>query len=817
MKVLKFGGTSVGTAENIKIIVSLLKKQSQIDPELSVVVSAFGGVTDMLIRISELAQQQDNSYKTLFTELKERHYSTIDSLFTAPDGLAVKAYVSSVLSELEQIIHGVYLLRELSKRSLDMIMSFGERLSAYIIAKYSTSAGLVAKFVDTRPLIITDDNFGAARVQFERTVENIRNYYQEHSGVKIITGFIASSPDGVITTLGRGGSDFTASIFGAALKADEIQIWTDVNGVMTSNPVKVPAAFPLKTLSYEEAMELSHFGAKVLHPPTIQPALEQNISLKIMNTFQPDFPGTLIQKEPEANHFIIKGISSIQDISLLRIQGSGMIGVPGIASRIFSTLAREQINIILITQASSEHSICVAVVPGKALAAKKMIEAEFDLEIRARMVDPVIIEKDLSILAIVGNNMCHTPGIAGRMFRALGANGINVIAIAQGSSELNISVVISRHDETRALNVLHQAFFFPKIKTVPLFVVGATGLIGYTLLKQLHEYHDALMEKSGIDFQVHGVADVDQMLFSETALDLEQAPEKLKTSGVKTDLIAFIDQVKHLKQSGRIFVDCTASEEVASHYEELFNARVSVVTPNKLANTGSWDRYQKMRQIAKKRGVHFLYETNVGAGLPVIDTIRSLVDTGDRIVKIEAILSGTLAYIFNTFDPSTKFSDVVKAAKARGYTEPDPRIDLKGTDVARKLLMLIREIGISMELNDLDVKQFIPEKCLRAESVDDFLAKLENHDDHFTRMAQHCENNGTVLRHIASFENGKAIVELAEVDSRHPFYRLSGSDNIVAFSTERYPNPLVIKGAGAGAEVTAAGVFADLIKAASLI
>lgn len=817
MKVLKFGGTSVGTAENIKIIVSLLKKQSQRDPDLSVVVSAFGGVTDMLIRISELAQQQDNSYKTLSTELKERHYSTIDALFTAPDSLAVKAHVSSVLSELEKITHGVYLLRELSKRSLDMIMSFGERLSAYIIAKYSTSAGLAATFVDSRPLVITDDNFGAARVQFEQTIENIRLYYQEHSGIKIITGFIAASPEGVTTTLGRGGSDFTASIFGAALNADEIQIWTDVNGVMTSNPTKVPNAFPLKILSYEEAMELSHFGAKVLHPPTIQPALEQNISLKIMNTFQPDFPGTLIQKEPEANHFIIKGISSIQDISLLRIQGSGMIGVPGIASRIFSTLAREHINIILITQASSEHSICVAVVPEKVQAAKKMIEAEFDLEIRARMVDPVIVEKDLSILAIVGNNMRHTPGIAGRMFRTLGANGINVIAIAQGSSELNISVVIPKQDETRALNVLHQAFFYPRIKTVPLFIIGVTGLIGSTLLKQLYMHHDALLETSGIDFQVYGVADVDQMLFSETAMDLEQLPGKLKTTGEKTDMKAFIHHIKHLKRSCRIFVDCTASEDVSSHYEELFDACVSVTTPNKLANTGSWQRHQQLRQIAEKRNVHFLYETNVAAGLPVIDTIRSLVNTGDHIIKIEAILSGTLAYIFNTFNTATKFSDVVKTAKAKGYTEPDPRIDLQGTDVARKLLILIRELGIPMELTDLDVKQFIPEECLRADTVDDFLAELENHDGYFAGMVQQCKNNGTVLRHIASFENGKAIIELTEVDSGHPFFILSGSDNIVAFTTERYPNPLVIKGAGAGAEVTAAGVFADLIKVANFM
>ncbi|MBD3290944.1 bifunctional aspartate kinase/homoserine dehydrogenase I, partial [candidate division KSB1 bacterium] len=614
----------------------------------------------------------------------------------------------------------------------------------------------------------------------------------------------------------RGGSDFTASIFGAALDADEIQIWTDVNGVMTSNPVKVPAAFPLKTLSYEEAMELSHFGAKVLHPPTIQPALEQNISLKIMNTFKQDFPGTIIQKEPEANNFIIKGISSIQDITLLRIQGSGMIGVPGIASRIFSTLAREQINIILITQASSEHSICVAVVPEKAAAAKKMIEAEFELELRARMVDPVIIEKDLSIIAIVGNNMRHTPGIAGRMFSALGANGINVIAIAQGSSELNISVVISRRDETRALNVLHQAFFFPKIKTVPLFIVGATGLIGSTLLKQLFEQRKALMKKSGIDFQIHAVADINKMMIAEKALEYSQI-QKLSEAGETTDMSKFIRQIQSLKFSGKIFIDCTASENISACYEELFDAGISVVTPNKLANTGSWDRYQEMRRIAEKRDVHFMYETNIGAGLPVISTIRDLVSTGDKIVKFEAILSGTLAYIFNTFSGSMRFSDVVKDAKAKGYTEPDPRIDLKGTDVARKLLLLVREIGMPLEMTDINVEQFLPESCLSTSSVNDFFAELKKEDDHFAELQHRCCEEGTVLRHIASFENGSAEVALKEVDGSHPFYMLSGSDNIIAFTTKRYPNPLVIKGAGAGAEVTAAGVFADLIKVGLVI
>ncbi len=807
MLILKFGGTSVADAGCIKKTQKIVFDKFHAAKNVLAAVSAFAGVTDQLIRIGRLAKERDDKYKEVIQDLKDRHYKAISELFQADKSNVIRETCAGLFKELEEIAHGIYLLKELSARSLDLIVSFGERLSASIIAAFYTQSGLPAEFIDARGLIKTDDNFGNALVKMEETRDNIKNFWHNGNRLGVITGFISSTTDGVTTTLGRGGSDFTASILGAALNAEEIQIWTDVNGVMTTNPSKVPSAFSLEVLSYEEAMELSHFGAKVLHPPTIQPALEQGIPIRILNTFNTDFPGTVIQKEAVQTDQLISGISSIDDIALLRLQGSGMVGIPGIAARLFSALARGEVNIILISQASSEHSICVAVKPEAVKTAKRAIEKEFNLEIKAHLIDPVIIEKDLSIIAIVGENMRKRIGISGRLFNALGSRSINVIAVAQGSSELNISVVISQRDEVRALNVVHKAFFYPSLKTAHLFLLGI-GQIGSELLRLINE----TKSRENISFKVCAIADSKKMLFEETGLDLsKEIKEHLGENGNKMDLDKFCQLTADASLSNKIVVDCSASGQVSAYYPEFIKADAHLVTANKIFNSSSYSAYRDIRKLLAKSGKKFKYETTAGAALPVISSLRNLIISGDEIIKIEAVLSGTLSYIFNQLQSGAKLSELVRAALDMGYTEPDPRIDLGGVDMARKLLILIRECGIQMELSEIDIEPILPDKCVNSRSVKDFFAELEKYDDEFTKKNDEVISQGKKLLYAARYENNKASLSMNIIDSGHPFYSLQGADNIVSFTTKRYiEQPLVIKGPGAGAVITAAGVLADI-------
>ena len=622
---------------------------------------------------------------------------------------------------------------------------------------------------------------------------------------------MASAKGGLTTTLGRGGSDYTASLLAAGLDASVIEIWTDVSGVLTADPRKVKRAFTIPSMTYAEAMEMSHFGAKVIYPPTLQPALKKKIPLYIKNTFNPSFEGTLISDHFDSGGHAVKGISSISDIALLTLSGGGLVGVPGISGRLFSALAQAGVNVILITQGSSEHSISFAVQPALANKAKKQVEKAFEYEISMGVVNTVKIESDLSVVAIIGENMRYQPGIAGRLFQGLGKNGINAVAIAQGSSELNISVVINRTDEAKALNALHEAFFLSETKELHLFMVGV-GLIGSTLIEQIKSQGSYLKKKQGQEIKVIGLANSKKMLFNEEGISLKNWKEQLNASEEKMDTAIFIGKMKELNLSNTIFLDNTASEKIAGYYEAILDSSISISTPNKIATSSSYLQYQRLKTIANKRGVQFMYETNVGAGLPVISTLNDLMNSGDRILKIEGVLSGSLSFIFNNFSSENKFSDIVRQAKERGYTEPDPRVDLKGIDVRRKLIILARETGLPLEAKDVEIENILPEACLNADNVQDFFKELEKADKHFDKLLDKAQKNGKVLRFVASLDKKKAKISLQQVGQDHPFFTLSGSDNMIVFTTGRYEErPLVVRGPGAGAEVTAAGVFAEII------
>jgi aspartokinase/homoserine dehydrogenase 1 len=812
MVILKFGGTSVGNSERIEAVASILKKRFGKSGNVIVVVSAFAGVTDDLIKISKAAAASEKSYKSMLSSLEAKHLTVVKSLIRGKQEATVSTSVKLMLNELQDVLHGVYLVKELSLRTLDFIMSFGERLSAFIISSYLNATGLKSDFIDTRNFITTDDSFGNAKVDFDITNKKIKKEFRNFTNIKIATGFIASTINNETTTLGRGGSDFTASIFASALSVQEIEIWTDVDGVLTADPRKVRNAFSIKKLSYEEAMELSHFGAKVIYPPTMQPALSKNIPLRIKNTFNPDFEGTLISKKSDTNNYLIKGISSIDNIALISINGSGMVGVPGTAQRIFGALALKNISVILITQASSEHSLCIAVLPQFAQGAKKAIEHEFRFEIKDGLINEPDVENLKSIIAIVGENMRKTPGISGKIFNSLGRNGINIAAIAQGSSERNISVVISKQDESKALNALHDAFFLSPTKSVNLFLIGP-GKVGTTLLNQITRQENYLTKEYGLKLRITGIANSKKMLFDPNGINNSSWKEKLSASEVKMDLAGFISEMVRMNLSNTIFIDCTANRNVVQKYEEIFKSNISIVTPNKIANSSDMDEYKRLKDIAFTHNVKFAYETNVGAGLPIIGTLKDLVSSGDKILKLEGILSGTLSFIFNSFTKNKKFSDVVKEAREKGYTEPDPRDDLKGTDVARKLLILAREIGIEMELDQVKVQNIVPEKLRTIKSADEFLEKLKDFDAYFEEKRNSAEKKNMKLRYIAELTNSKTKISLTEINREHPFYFLDGSDNILSVRTVNCGSrPIVIKGPGAGIEVTAAGVFADIIR-----
>jgi len=811
MKVLKFGGTSVGSVQSIQTLLDILKEEVKAEEKPVVILSAMSGVTNLLASMAEGAAEGVD-FTAGLAELERRHFDVVKSLLTVQNQNPAFTRLKIFFNQLEDLLQGILTLRELTPKTRDMVLSFGERCSTVMIGKIAAQHFPGAVSVDASELIKTDSSFGQARVNTELTELLIRGFYQENKDkLLLVTGFIASNDAGQLTTLGRGGSDYTAAIFGAALKAEEIQIWTDVNGMMTADPRMVGKAFSLPELTYTEAMELSYFGAKVIYPPTMIPAFLKKIPIVIKNTFDTGFEGTVIRHDCKPSNLPIKGISSINNISILNLEGSGMVGKAGFSGRLFSMLAREQINVILITQSSSEHSITFAVSPGDAGKAKKLIGQEFELELVAKKLEEPVIEEDLAIIAIVGENMKQTPGVSGKLFHALGRNGINVRAIAQGSSEYNISVIISAKDLAKALNAVHDGFFTQLTKTLHAFCLG-TGNIGQTLFRQLNAHTGYLEQNNGIQVKIVGISNTRKMLFNADGISLDGWQDELQASHKQANLAEFVATMKGMNLPNCVFIDNTASPKPIEFYEEVFNANISVVTCNKIGNSASYKQYKTFRDAAQQHGVDFFYETNVGAGLPIIRTLKDLMNSGDRIAKIEAILSGTISFIFNNFKGDANFHDVVKLAQEKGYTEPDPRDDLRGTDFMRKILILARDAGYQMEAADVNIESMLPKACLDAATVDDFYAALKAEDAFFSKLKAEAEASGKVLRYIGKLEGGKAAITLQMVDESHPFYTLSGSDNVISFTTDRYKErPLVVKGPGAGAEVTAAGVFADLI------
>ncbi len=815
MIVLKFGGTSVATSESIKQVRDILRNKSE-EGQLNVVVSAHGGITNQLIQCAILAEQGDESYTDVFDTIEERHLSLCNQLLPVSKRNQTLTKIKIHLNNLEDIFRGVFLINELSLRSNDHILSYGEKLSSIIISDFLISEGLDVALLDSEKLIKTDNQFGNAIVDKKATYKNLFDALDTSKKIFIAPGFVASSlKTNQITTLGRGGSDYTAALIASAVNASRLEIWTDVSGMMTANPKLVRLAHPIASLTYEEAMELSHFGAKVIYPPTIQPALDKEIPIYIKNTFAPEDPGTLITKAGDENGNFVKGISSIEDIALCTLSGSGMIAVPNFSHRLFKALSLKEVNVIMITQASSEHTITVAVSVDDAEKAYEAINEEFELEIQLRKVDPLLVEKDLSVVALVGSRMKQQVGISATLFESLSHNGVNVRAIAQGSTELNISVVIDKKHLKKSLNALHEGFFLSGTRKFNLFMIGV-GNVGKAFLNQIYRQQKFLNEALKVSFNVVGLANSRKMYFNEESLRLDNWETLLDEQGKPMDQDAFVNKMIDMNLRNSIFIDCTANDKIPGLYKKILSNSISVVTPNKIACSSDFEEYLTLKKTATKYRARFLFETNVGAGLPVISTVSDLLKSGDRIHKIQAVLSGTLNFIFNTYDGSQKFSDVVRAAQEAGYTEPDPRIDLSGIDVMRKILILARESGYKMELEDVKGSTFVPDECMEADSVESFLDKLDEYDDVFKKLVKEASDQGKRIKYVASLDRKQAKTGLEMFGPEHPFYELHGKDNIVLYHTNRYSEqPLVVKGAGAGAEVTASGIFADVMKIAS--
>jgi bifunctional aspartokinase / homoserine dehydrogenase 1 len=803
-RVLKFGGSSVGTAVAILKAIDIILDPTRGKLPRVVVLSALKGVTNELIELAE-----SYSKKADITPIKNRHLQ----VYRECNGNDINIE-NEILNEfliLEQILEVQKSQNRNSLNSKDQVISFGEIYSSIILTGLLKQKGVNVERVDARSLITTDDTYGNAQVIFDLTFKQIESKLTERDRIYIVTGFIASTKDGATTTLGRGGSDYTGALIAAGIKADILEIWTDVDGILTCDPRKVSKSKPIPELSYLEALELCHFGAKVVYPPTLLPAMKQQIPVKILNTFNPQAIGSLISTKSSKSGYMATGISSINSCSLVILQGSGMIGVVGIAERFFRALAKANANVILITQASSEHSICVAINHGNEELIKQEIQNEFNTEIERTLVEDPIIETGFSIISLIGERMRHQPGFAAKACGSFAKNGVNIVAIAQGSSELNMSFVIASTAQDKALNALHDEFFLAEFKTVNLILVG-TGLVGKTLLKQIEAHRTQIRIEHGIDLRIIGLANSKQSIIriSDNSLTIE---DLLKVPNEDYELDNFLDEVYKLNLPSTILIDCTASSVVAAKYYNFLDNNIAVVTPNKKAQSGSYEDFNKLRTLSKSRGVPFLYETSVGAGLPILGTISDLRKSGDVIIKIEAVLSGTLSYIFSSFDGTIPFSEVVAKAQQLGLTEPDPREDLCGMDVVRKLLILARECGCPLEEKDVSIVGLVPPECADAESVPAFYRCLSNYDSYFQGRREKAKKNGKKLCFSATLENNKAKAGLIEVDSLHPFYGLSGSDNIVVFTTERYfHRPLVVQGPGAGAEVTAAGVFADIMR-----
>lgn len=818
MKVLKFGGTSVKDTTNIKKVLEILKSQYEGKDKYAVVVSAFGGITDLLIDMSEKASTGNDGYLTQLDTFKKRASTVSQGLLSDQRLEQVQKLLEANHKTLENLLHGIMLVREASPRTMDYVLSFGERTSALIIAAACNEIGIPANFLDARNIIKTNKEFGSAQVNHQLTQEKISEYFDKSDRLEIVTGFIASDVGGLTTTLGRGGSDYTASILASCLDATVLDIWTDVDGVLTSDPRKVKKAFTVNQLSYSEAMELSHFGAKVIYPPTILPALSKNIPIYIKNTFNPTFAGTKISQTAAAEGSSqITGVSAMKDVSLLRLQGGGMFGIPGISGRLFSAFARNKIIVVFITQASSEYSISFAVKTEDIETALATLNEEFEKEIDRGEIQEILVEKNLSIVAVVSEKMRNKPGVAGKLFSALGKEGINIVAISQGSSELNISFVINSVDEEKALNLIHDAFFLSEASTVNVFSIGV-GLIGGTLFQQINDARESVYNEQRLDLQVIGIANSKKMVFEDAGIDLDAWKDTLEKSDLKSDTKSFVEKMVALNLPNTVFVDNTANKDIAEYYNQILSSNISIVTPNKVASSSSYQNYLALKKIAKSKGVHFFYETNVGAGLPIITTISKMISSGDKIHRLEAVLSGSISFIFNTFDGSIPFSDIVLQAKAKGYTEPDPRDDLSGLDVMRKITILARETGLPTEIDSVALSPILNKACLNAKDIDAFFTELKSMDAEFAKMNSDASQKGEKLRFIAKLIDGECSVGIESVGENSPFYNLGGSDNMVVIYSERYKTrPLVIKGPGAGADVTAAGVFSEILEIGSSI
>ena len=811
MKVLKFGGTSVGSVKSILCLKRIVEREARRQPVV-VVVSALGGITDKLLSTAQFALRGDDRYKEEFDAMVARHHKMIDTIITEPKKREdLFNAVDALLEQLKSIYYGVYLIHDLSEKTQNAIVSYGERLSSNITAALIKNA----KLFDAREFIKTEHKNNKNVLDSELTARLVCDAFKELPKISVVPGFISRDEHtGETTNLGRGGSDYTAAIIAAALDAEVLEIWTDVDGFMTADPKVIRTAYTINELSYKEAMELCNFGAKVIYPPTIYPVCVKNIPIKVKNTFNPDNPGTIIKEKASNDSKAIKGISSISGTTLITVTGLSMVGVIGVNRRIFTALAVNGISVFLVSQASSENSTSIAVKDSDAEEAVKVLDAEFAKEIETGAMFPMHAESGLATIAIVGENMKHTPGIAGKLFGTLGRSGISVIACAQGASETNISFVVSGKSLRKSLNVLHDSFFLSEYNVLNLFICGV-GTVGNKLIEQIQSQYEELKLNRRLKLNVVGIASSTHAIFNRDGIDLDNFHELLQHSD-ESNTAHLRDEVIGMNIFNSVFVDCTASKEVAALYQEFLEHNISVIAANKIAASSDYGSYVRLKKTALARGVKFRFETNVGAGLPIIGTINDLCNSGDRILKIEAVLSGTLNFIFNEISADVPFSETVRRAKEQGYSEPDPRIDLSGTDVVRKLVILTHEAGYKVEIDDVEKHLFIPEALFNG-TLDDFWKNLPQLDDGFEQRRKQLEAEGKRWRFVAKMDMGHTSVSLQEVEKGHPFYNLEGSNNIVMLTTERYKEyPMLIQGYGAGASVTAAGVFANIMSIANI-